>query len=593
MKLKLSKKTGVRIIKRISFFALIVFVSLFFYKESCAQELDEHETKEIVVVLDCSKSMENVDSQYLAVDFIKNLAAMLPRTYKMGIVAYKEDVCISLPLGSSYAMAENEFEELEYKHYGNVGAGIEEAVRLFQNEFTRKQIILISDGEIMMESTEKTEEVVKVFSEATDCAEEKGIEIDVIALGNHIEDGYTVYDAAEATGGQLYELENGERLSEFIEKNLLDEWNLNESHIGKLNGTSGELEVKLPDCYMETAKILLLGKQQNENLTVNCEAEKLNVLKGKNYTMIELTKPGSEDVKIQTFSETAMDIDAYLITEYDFEIITGHTYIPETQTADIWMEITNRYGKNLLDGHLKDGGMKVYLEDKERAYEVVDGKAVIEEKYQSDGSANLQISFEDVAGNYYGNTSVEEKIIVPVVEEEPEPIDWFFWLVITVFIIAITLIFYVAARRKKIWGSRKRVIDESRVPVNEKGIHKTDFCGKIQIYVIHNKEEIDYPPASINLFARCNKEMITLEWLLDACNLPLDVKGAERIIIKPGEDKSLMIKNNSKATALKGRELLIKGHSYHLYYHEKVTFIFDMEDTEIEVHYKDLKPNER
>ena len=42
-----------------------------------------------------------------------------------------------------------------------------------------------------------------------------------------------------------------------------------------------------------------------------------------------------------------------------------------------------------------------------------------------------------------------------------------------------------------------------------------------------------------------------------------------------------------------GRELMLKGRSYHLYFHEKVTFIFDQEDTEIEVHYKDLKPNER
>ena len=55
----------------------------------------------------------------------------------------------------------------------------------------------------------------------------------------------------------------------------------------------------------------------------------------------------------------------------------------------------------------------------------------------------------------------------------------------------------------------------------------------------------------------------------------------------------LLIKNSGRVTAMKGRELLEKGHIYHLYYHEKVTFIFDQEDTEIEVHYKDLKPNER
>ena len=87
--------------------------------------------------------------------------------------------------------------------------------------------------------------------------------------------------------------------------------------------------------------------------------------------------------------------------------------------------------------------------------------------------------------------------------------------------------------------------------------------------------------------------MITLEWILDACNLPFDLKGAEKVVIRPGEDKSLLIKNSGRVTAMKGRELLEKGHIYHLYYHEKVTFIFDQEDTEIEVHYKDLKPNER
>ena len=111
--------------------------------------------------------------------------------------------------------------------------------------------------------------------------------------------------------------------------------------------------------------------------------------------------------------------------------------------------------------------------------------------------------------------------------------------------------------------------------------------------MIHNRDGIDYPPESINLFARCNREMITLEWLLDVCNLPLNVRGAERIMIRPGDDRSLIIKNNSKASVLMGRELLIKGHAYHLYYGEKVTFIFDQEDTEIEVHYRDLKPNER
>ena len=112
-------------------------------------------------------------------------------------------------------------------------------------------------------------------------------------------------------------------------------------------------------------------------------------------------------------------------------------------------------------------------------------------------------------------------------------------------------------------------------------------------YVIQNKEEIDYPPASINLFARCNRSVITLEWLLDTCSLPLSLKGADQVIFKPGKEKNLIVQNKGKASALKGKELLLKGKAYPVYYHEKITFLFEEEGAEIEVHYKDLKPNER
>ena len=203
------------------------------------------------------------------------------------------------------------------------------------------------------------------------------------------------------------------------------------------------------------------------------------------------------------------------------------------------------------------------------------------------------MQFTDTFGNYYGIGEAEETIIVPPMEEEPEQIDWFFWSVIVVFIAAITIIFYISHKKKESHTIKRQMIDESTVAPLENKTPKNDFCGKIVIYVIHNKNDIDYPPESINLFARCRRDSITLEWILDTCNLPLDLKGAEKIIFKPGADRSLVIKNNSKVSVLIGRALLTKGQSYNLYYHEKVTFIFDQEDAEIEVHYKDLKPNER
>ncbi len=178
--------------------------------------------------------------------------------------------------------------------------------------------------------------------------------------------------------------------------------------------------------------------------------------------------------------------------------------------------------------------------------------------------------------------------------EKEEETDWFFWSVIGLFIIAVAGVFGISYKKRKGQQTiRRQVSDLSSTAQVETAAPKNDFCGKIVVYVIHNKNDIDYPPESINLFARCRRESITLEWILDTCNLPLDLKGAEKIIFKPGADRSLVVKNNSRASVLIGRALLTKGQSYNLYYHEKVTFIFDQEDTEIEVHYKDLKPNER
>lgn len=576
--------------KKISFIlALLMFMLI--YIESSARELGED--KDIVVVLDCSKSMEDVDSRYNTFDFIESISAIVPRNYRIGMIAFDNEVCASIPIGSSSALIEETLQGLKYAHYGNAGAGLTEAVKLFKDGGVQKRIILISDGEIMMDSDEGTEESASLFAQAVDLAKEQGIVIDILALGPRIEEGYTVYRAAEATGGMVYGLADGNALLDFTEEYLFEEWDLSERHVGKANGTEAGLIVKLPDCLMETAKIVLLGKQQNDDLSVNCEAARINVSKGQSYTVIELVKPISDDVEIQMSSEEEMDISAYLMAEYEFSLSTGHIYNEETQIAEIWLDITNPDGKSLLEGHLKEGGVKVSLDNNEQDYRITDGKIYFQKQYVQDSTAKLDVNFEGLYADYYGDTFTEEEIIVPVIEEEPPKIDWFFWSVITLFIAALVLLFFISWRRQRKNGNRKRIVNNNVVLEKQNAVHKNNFFGKVQIYVIRNKADIDYPPESINLFARCNREMITLEWILDMCNLPLNLEGAERIIIKPGDDKSLIIKNSSKATALMGRELLIKNHSYHLYYHEKVTFIFDEEDTEIEMHYKDLKPNER
>ncbi len=309
--------------------------------------------------------------------------------------------------------------------------------------------------------------------------------------------------------------------------------------------------------------------------------------------MLELENPVSDEITIHMSSEEVMDVEAYVMAEYEFISESTGNYDVDLQQAEITICLKNTEGRNMISGHLADDGLKVRINGEESQYRIEKEEIILNRQTLEDEVIELELIFQDNFGLYFGNHILSQEIIVPEVEEPEPQIDWFFWCVILLFVTALLLLFFFAKRKKKKMPAGRKVIDISGTLPDESRMPKNDFCGKLQVYVIHNKEGIDYPPESINLFARCNREVITLEWLLDACNLPFDLKGAERIIIRPGEDKSLLIKNSGRVTAMKGRELLEKGHIYHLYYHEKVTFIFDQEDTEIEVHYKDLKPNER
>lgn len=575
--------------------AIIMFSFLFllFSFAANAKESGEECDTEIVIVLDCSQSMENFDKDYEIPELIKGIISVVPANYEIGIVAYNNEVIFSLPLGSGYDEAEQELSDVSYGNYGNAGAGLAEAIGLFKNEQAKKRILMISDGEIMMKTAEQTKEASELFEQSLEKAKISGISIDILALGQYLEEGETIYSAAENTSGRLYELADREELAGFIEQYLIDDQKIKERNIGMLDGAGGELALSLPDCLMDKAKILLLGTQENDNITVNCKADSINVFKGKNYTVVEICKPESEEVKIQMASEGIMEINAYLTAEYHFILTAEHDYVAETGITSISLSLQNPEGKNLLEGHMNDSRLKVYVDEVEKDYSVIDGKILLEESIEEDTVVNLKVIPDELYGNYYGTGEVEEKIEIPVIEEPEIQIDWFFWAVMILFVAALVSIFIYYKRKEGKATVRKRVIDESRTIPDEARMQKNDFYGKVQVYVIHNREGIDYPPESINLFARCNREVITLEWILDTCNLPLNLKGADKVVIRPGADKSLIIKNSGKVTAMKGRELLEKGHVYHLYYHEKVTFIFDQEDTEIEVHYKDLKPNER
>ena len=83
--------------------------------------------REMVLILDASQSMKEVDPQYDALEFVKGLAASLPSHYQIGMVVYQEEILKMVPLGSNHSSIEDGITDLTYRQYGDAGAALKEA----------------------------------------------------------------------------------------------------------------------------------------------------------------------------------------------------------------------------------------------------------------------------------------------------------------------------------------------------------------------------------------------------------------------------------------------------------------------------------
>lgn len=547
---------------------------------------------EMVLILDASQSMKEVDPQYNALEFVKGLAASLPSHYQIGMVVYQEEILKMIPLGSSYSSIEEGLADLTYRQYGDAGAALKEACTLFSEKEGEKRIIWITDGELLLSSPEQTQESVAGYQQALEEIREREIDVDVLALGELKTEGETVYSTARLSGGMLQEFATGEALGRYLEGYLFSGLGIKAMQVGSLRGKSGEFTIMLPDTVMDRAKILLLGSGQTESLTVNGEAKQLTIYQGSGFTVVDLEEPTEEEITIHTQGkpEAEMEMKAWLFMEYSYFLSAEHSFHPDTRMTEWELMVINDQGATLLNRNTAEK-VEVLVNEEKQDYQVKQGKAWWEQAYEESTEVTIEVNFPASGSYYYGNNTVTEEIFIP--ETEKTQTDWLFWGILMLFLFANGGILYLAVKKRRWQGRKPGGIADRGLPPVEKENGKTIFYGKLVVYVIQTKEEIDYPPASINLFGRCNRSVITLEWLLDTCNLPLFLKGADQITFIPGKEKNLVVQNKGKASALKGKELLLKGKTYPMYYHEKITFLFEEEGTEIEVHYKDLKPSER
>ena len=100
--------------------------------------------------------------------------------------------------------------------------------------------------------------------------------------------------------------------------------------------------------------------------------------------------------------------------------------------------------------------------------------------------------------------------------------------------------------------------DDVVEPVQSSKVSKISYNGKLLIYVTKTPDDEDISPREFNLFRLFNTKPILLAKVLRDCNLAIDFRGAEDIIINP-MPRGIFIRNTSDCTITKRHDILLKG----------------------------------
>lgn len=561
--------------------------------------------KAVVFLLDASGSMKSNDSKRLAIDSIAQLVYSLPSDYKIGFVAYNSEIVAEQALVKSSQRKKimSKAEQVAYAGYSNAGIGLEHAVSLLSKEDKVKEkcIVLLSDGEVLMEDKTATKNAKLQYKEATEEANQDGIKIHVIGLEDEMEDkGNFIFQAADSTGGKTYYTPRALNIQNAIDSILNDELQIKQSTAAIVD-TDGGLEkvsVDLPYTYASKVRILLTSTSPIKNLNTSFQAESAKQVNGNRYSLIELNKPSGKKIGLSFEGTAGSQVRINVIPEYQVIPKLEVTYKDEVPIEEnaMYYNRTAELSYSFYDGdnpeiqlweqdyfeHIK----LILIEDeKEMEFALENGTLKREEHVQEPVILETTIDYSEMPINVIGTGKVQIALEEPPqlpVEEKPPYHLIAAGIGIGVLVIVVTAIL--------IWRSR-RPKPLPMPPEDRPEPSKYSYIGKLSIYVTRTQSGYDIPPLSYNLFRLPAGKVVSLQEVLDSCNVKEEFSGARSIYFKSGANRSLVITNNSDCTIMRNREILLKKKSYQLPLESKVDITFEDEISELMLQYKDLKPS--
>lgn len=570
---------------------------------------------EVVFLLDTSGSMNTYDKNRLAIDAIRQAAYSLPSNYKAGLVSYNTGIQTIAPMGTGLEQMDAQLAAITYKGYTNAGEGLNQAVGLFSDkESVDRSIVMLTDGEIDMPDQQAKESSRILYSDAMKRAKEAGVKIYIIAVGSELNDPQMhIFAGAEMTDGAIYWQGQSGTLVQIMNRILYERMNIPKKSVGVTDGNGGSLHAELPSPGAEHVRIILTASQGIQNVTADYAAEEGRITGGQNFAVLEMTRPAVEAVEVHFQTPELTGVEAYMTVEYTAEPVievsyrreaseageerNGRTKVPlaDKQYADLKIWLKDIKGKNVNLWNAP------YYEGQEVPFRVNGvtetgriSNGIIPYSLHIDGIDELSIEID--SGSFEEHYVITQPAFIklaPPQEPVPEPDYRPLWIILGILAAALILILALWVKKKNTTVVYVAQSPASREPAKKMETKTCTYSGKFNIYVVRTADGRDVPPQTYQLFGR-NSGRMTLDQILSACKIKLGKIGEEDIIIYPGPDHSVIIMDQSeRCTVLRGMEILKKGMGYPVFYNEKITITFEDESTEMEIHYKNLKPSER
>ena len=589
---------------------LCLILCLLFSQSVYASENHGMDKKAIVFLLDASGSMKTNDPQKYAVDSIAQLIYTLPTDYEVGFVAYNTEICATQPfLGNSQRSRIMESaQSVSYENYSNAGAGLLQAVEMLQScSADDKSIVMLSDGEFLMEDGELTEQSYRTYQEAVEKAVQEEITIHVIGLGKDMENTEnSIFQAAAQTEGGIYYTPHALDLPSAMESILTEQLGIRQMTAALIDtdGDSEQIPLELPFAHANTIRVLLTSDSPIQNVKTNFKADSADQITGERYSLIEIKNPQSSHLEVSFTGTAGKQVQITLIPEYQVipkVTVAYEDRVPSDDAAD-------RYERDaILEYTFFDAdneNIQLWTEEYfEYGRICIQTGQITEEKVLEGGRLTCRIPVnEKLVQNIHFDCSelpvnvlsmpdieleFEEAPLLPVPESVPEPDPPY--AVYGILAATIAGILAVLMFRRSGTASEAECVS---VQDDRPAPGKSSYVGKLNIYITRAPSGYDIEPLSYNLFRLPSTKVISMAEVLESCGIKEIFEGAGRIYLNSGQGRSIVLTNQSDCCIMKSGEILMKQKSYPLYEDAKVDITFEDEVSELTFQYKVLKPSE-